>query len=200
MNINDFVFIKDNALSEELCDSLVKDFTICEQNKLTTEGLSRHGIDYNIKRSTDLNLFQHSDIHKKYTSKIAEIFNKILSEEYLVNLPYNDKFTANTELFYGRTYYELINLQKYSKLSGHYNAWHVETGDFDMSKKLFTFLVYLNDIEKGGQTEFLYSNFKIQPKKGKLIIFPSSFPYVYRENIPLSNDKYILNAWLSYTP
>ena len=200
MNINDFVFIKDNALSNELCDSLIQDFTLCDTNNLTTEGLSGRGVDHSTKRSTDLNLFQYSDLNEKYTSKIAEIFNKVLSEEYLINLPHNDKFAANTELFYGRTYYECLNLQKYDKLSGHYNSWHIETGNFDMSKRLFVFLVYLNDVEKGGQTELLYSGLKVQPKKGRLLIFPSTFPYVHKGHVPLSDDKYILTTWLSFDP
>ena len=200
MNINDFVFIKDNAFSDEFCDNLVKDFESYDKNNQTIEGQSDRGIDYNTKKSKDLNIFGHSELHNKYTVQVAETFNKYLSGEYLTNLPHNDKFAANTELFYGDTYYEWLNIQKYEKLSGHYNAWHIETGNFDLSKRLFVFLLYLNDVEKGGQTEILYSGQKIQPKKGRLVIWPSTFPYVHKGHIPLSDDKYILTTWLSFRP
>ena len=200
MNINDFVFIKDNAFSDEFCDNLVKDFESYDKNNQTIEGQSDRGIDYNTKKSKDLNIFGHSELHSKYTVQVAETFNKYLSGEYLTNLPHNDKFAANTELFYGDTYYECLNIQKYEKLSGHYNAWHIETGNFDLSKRLFVFLLYLNDVEKGGQTEILYSGQKIQPKKGRLVIWPSTFPYVHKGHIPLSDDKYILTTWLSFRP
>ena len=200
MNINDFVFVKDNTFSDELCDNLIKDFESYDQNNLTVEGRSGKGVDYNTKRSKDLNLFSYPELHDKYTVQIAETFNKCLSEEYLINLPHNDQFAANKELFYGATHYECLNIQKYEKLNGHYNAWHIETGDFGLSKRLFVFLLYLNDVKKGGQTEMLYSGEKIQPKKGRLVIWPSTVPYVHKGHMPLSDDKYILTTWLSFNP
>ena len=78
MNINDFVFIKDNALSDKLCDNLVKDFESYNQNNLTIEGHTGKGIDYNTKRSKDLNLFSYPELHNKYTVEIVKAFNKCL--------------------------------------------------------------------------------------------------------------------------
>lgn len=199
MNINDFVFVKDNAFSDEFCDGLIQDFEKYNSQNLTSEGRSGLGVDYNVKRSMDINLFSYNELNEKYSAQIGEKFNHYLSNEYLVNLPFNDKFDSSKELFYGNTYYECFNVQKYDKLKGHYNAWHIETGTLDFSKRLFVFLLYLNDVDQGGQTEIFYSGHKIQPKKGRLVIWPSTFPYVHKGHMPISDDKYILTTWLSYS-
>ena len=52
---------------------------------------------------------------------------------------------------------------------------------------------YLNDVEIGGETDFI--NFKIKPTTGKLVIFPSTWTYPHCANIPISNDKYIITGW-----
>jgi hypothetical protein len=51
----------------------------------------------------------------------------------------------------------------------------------------------LNDVQDGGETIFM--NCKIKPKKGRLLIFPSTWTYIHGGNIPISNDKYILTGW-----
>ena len=38
-------------------------------------------------------------------------------------------------------------------------------------------------------------NCKIKPKKGRLLIFPSTWTYIHGGNTPISNDKYIVTGW-----
>jgi hypothetical protein len=59
-------------------------------------------------------------------------------------------------------------------------------------------MVYLNDVEEGGETEFLYQGLKIKPEKGTLVVWPSSYTHVHRGNPPYSNDKYIITGWGQY--
>ncbi len=69
-----------------------------------------------------------------------------------------------------------------------------------MSRRIFVFLLYLNNVEEGGETEFLYAGVKTKPKKGTLVIHPAGFPYFHKGNMPISDDKHILISWLSYSP
>jgi hypothetical protein len=81
---------------------------------------------------------------------------------------------------------------------GGYHVWHFEASSFDSSRRLGVYILYLNDIEEGGETEFLYLNQRIKPKKGRLVIFPSGYVFTHRGNPPLSGEKYIMTGWLEY--
>ena len=55
-------------------------------------------------------------------------------------------------------------------------------------------MIYLNDIEEGGETEFLYQQKKIKPRRGMGAIWPGSFTHLHRGNPPMST-KYTLTGW-----
>ena len=65
-----------------------------------------------------------------------------------------------------------------------------------MSRYL-VFILYLNDVEEGGETSFLFKEegeddfFKVKPKAGTLVMHPASWPYIHKGHMPISNDKYI---------
>ena len=58
-------------------------------------------------------------------------------------------------------------------------------------------MVYLNDVEEGGETEFLYQQLKIKPSKGRVVIWPGSFTHLHRGNPPMST-KYIATGWFAF--
>ena len=64
--------------------------------------------------------------------------------------------------------------------------------------RLFVIQVYLNDVEEGGETEFLVQSKRVAPKKGRVVIFPTTYTHYHSGNPPLSGDKYILNMWAQY--
>ena len=59
-------------------------------------------------------------------------------------------------------------------------------------------LVYLNDVEEGGETEFLYQSRRIKPKQGTMVICPASFTHTHRGNPPLKGNKYMINGWIEF--
>lgn len=82
-----------------------------------------------------------------------------------------------------------------------YHVWHIEHGNKgEDSRRVLSWLVYLNDIEEGGETELLHQSVRIKPKMGRIVIFPAGFPYVHRGNPPLKDNKYILTSWILVTP
>ena len=58
-------------------------------------------------------------------------------------------------------------------------------------------MLYLNDIDEGGETEFLYQHKRVPPKAGTIVIWPTGFSHTHRGNPPLSNTKYIVTGWLN---
>jgi len=92
--------------------------------------------------------------------------------------------------------YTSLKIQKTLPTEG-YHVWHIEhqRGFYNEARAL-VFTIYLNDVEEGGETEFLHFSKRVKPKTGRIVIWPASFPYVHRGNPPLSGEKYILTSWM----
>ena len=61
-------------------------------------------------------------------------------------------------------------------------------------------MIYLNDVEEGGETAFFHQNIKVKPEKGKMVIFPPYFTHMHKGMRPISNDKYICNCYFGVNP
>jgi hypothetical protein len=59
-------------------------------------------------------------------------------------------------------------------------------------------ILYLNTVDDGGETEFLYQSKRIAPVQGRLILSPTGYTHIHRGNPPLSQPKYILTTWVEY--
>lgn len=57
-------------------------------------------------------------------------------------------------------------------------------------------LLYLNDVEDGGETEFVNFDIKVKPKAGRLVIFPSNYAYRHAARLPKSGYKYVAVFWM----
>ena len=55
-----------------------------------------------------------------------------------------------------------------------------------MKQSFVTYFVLLNDVEEGGEIEFA-QGFKILPKKGTVVIFPTQWFFSYVQHIPKSD-------------
>jgi hypothetical protein len=62
--------------------------------------------------------------------------------------------------------------------------------------RILAFILYLNDVEEGGETEFITLNRLVKPETGKVLCFPCNFMFPHKGNIPISNDKYIVTAFV----
>ena len=83
--------------------------------------------------------------------------------------------------------------QKTSPMQGYHN-FHCEDVTYNTSGRTLTWMVYLNDVKGGGETEWLYQQRRISPEKGTVVLWPGSFTHLHRGNPPLS-DKYIATGW-----
>jgi hypothetical protein len=105
-----------------------------------------------------------------------------------------------------QTIYRLddVNLQKYTKGTGGYHHWHSEHYPHPVDKeqrslhRVLLWLIYLNNVEQGGETEFFFQQAKVKASKGSLVLAPCGFTHTHRGCIPQSSDKYVLASWVMY--
>ena len=77
-----------------------------------------------------------------------------------------------------------------------YHDWHSVSNNIACANRTLVWSVYFNDLEGSGETEFLYQKQKINPKAGRVLIFPGSFTHLHRGNPPYK-AKYIATGWLA---
>jgi hypothetical protein len=64
-------------------------------------------------------------------------------------------------------------------------------------RREFSALIYLNNVDDGGETVFTNFNVSISPKSGTLVMFPANYAYMHEASTPKSNDKYSISIWYS---
>lgn len=190
INIENYIYVNKNSISTELCNDIITRFDN-DDNKCI--GKTRLGVDTDYKNTTDLYLNRDD--------KQWDRLNILLSKELDYNIDaykkhMNNIFKCNFDFLSDKHSYSCMQIQKYKKNEGVYKIHH----DFvtDSSKKecrKLAFIWYLNNVENGGETEFLLQ-YRITPEAGKLVIFPACWTFPHAGLIPLSNDKYIITGWV----
>jgi predicted 2-oxoglutarate/Fe(II)-dependent dioxygenase YbiX len=79
-------------------------------------------------------------------------------------------------------------------VSGNYYMPHSDTG-LNRNDRYFTVVCYLNEDFEGGETSFPQLNYRVAPRPGKTVIFPST--YMHCAEPIASGEKYILVSWLT---
>ena len=190
VNINNFIGVYDGYITEEECKKAIKLF---EQQNTFEKTMNRQSYEKaSVLYKQDQQLFMnHENItvwHEDLKVMIAN-FDMAL-KEYLNR--------TDIQEFHPQFHYTTMKIQKTLPKEG-YHIWHTEWGPgmgYEGLQRALVYSIYLNDVEEGGETEFLHFSQRVQPKTGRIVIWPAAFPYVHRGNPPLSGEKYMLTSWL----
>jgi len=190
---DNFVGIYDGYFSNEYCNSLIKYFEWCSTNnksfgRIDKESVKKdQSIVLNPQGVIDI-MFTPENIQSSVTefnSTFWDVCYKDYSETYSVLADY-DRHTIFT-----------YKIQRTDPAGG-YHVWHSEDGGVCHSRRIGVYILYLNDVEEGGETEFLYQSMRVKPKQGTLLIWPAAFTHTHRGNPPLSNPKYSVTGWTEF--
>lgn len=194
---NSIMLIHD-VLSKEDCDGIINQIPEVE------EYYKQHYANTDLILKTQVNEATRQDrlYDGLFTLKLLELkgngtlVNKIgfiLSEALNV---YADRYPIIKETFMAQNVdFGQIKLQKTEKGMG-FHSWHFE--DLAERTRFLVWTIFLNDVEEGGETEFLYQGVRIPARQGCLCVFPSDFTHTHRGNPPISNEKWILTGWYTY--
>jgi len=176
----------DNFLNDNECDELIE------------------LVDKNLRPST-VSDEEDTNLTSDYrTSKTADLF-------YFNNpiyLKIDKKIQALTELspFQGET----MQSQKYEigqYYKEHWDFYFGRKNEFKvycewMGQRTWTTMVYLNDVEEGGETYFKFLNLKIKPKKGLLLAWNNlyanglpNYKTLHEALPPTKGTKYVITKW-----
>jgi hypothetical protein len=189
---NDFIGIYPNAFSKEFCQNVIQYFEDMESGGFT---FNRQEFESASKMKKDDEAIFLSEFEQiKLTSKpMAKEFHKVFWEDCYRQ--YAENYSILNSCAHHNIYE--IKLQK-TQIGGGFHDWHAEAMDRSTSSRLLVWTVYLNDVQEGGETEFLYQHKRVKPEAGTCLIWPAAFTHTHRGNPPISNEKYILTGWVDF--
>ena len=170
-DITDFIGVFPNAVEPDFCDYL------CQYVDQASQVAPRNFTHVKDKQIC-LDAFSPDEAKGLMEYVNGCLFYYINEFSYLTNFSYISA---------------LVLLQKTEPTQG-YHMFHGENINWNVSDRTLAWMVYLNDVEEGGETEWLYQQRKIKPTKGTVCIWPGSFTHLHRGNPPMS-EKYIATGW-----
>ena len=203
--IEDFVGVFPNALSDQWCDSVIKLFEI---------RTALHGMGGTFGRNTpnvsDVALSIGTETNVDCYDKHRQDLSARLSwgNAHSLMTEFDNAFWQNAYPEYVLRYPVLkilgahrvgsIKVQKTLPHQG-YHVFHCENDSNEHGNRLLFIIVYLNDVHDGGETEFLFQGKRVPPRKGTLLLAPAGFTHTHRGNPPLKQEKYILTTWVEFS-
>ena len=183
--INDFISIHDDIFSEDVCKEYIDriEHYIHTGLMIKEEYDERHMRDHytiNFNNDHTYNLLSGDNLSIHFLPLIEEPVKQYIKKFSV--LERESLLVYDTKI-------------KKIPIGGGFHNWHYENSGLQTSARKLVIQLYLNTIEEGGETEFLYLNKRIKAQQGRLIIFPAAFTHTHRGNPPIGQDKYIVSTW-----
>lgn len=180
-----FIYVEDNTLSKKFCKDVIAKFENDDRKSPAMVGGTKYNnfrVDPEVKLSTDLSFSRYSD-WKKEDERFFRSINKSF-EQYKKQLP--------KDLFHSDLMDTGYQIQRTNP--GEFYIFHNDYQPY--SSRCITFIWYLNTVKHDGYTEFIDGT-RVQPKAGRLLMFPATWTYIHRGYPPKDEVKYICTGWIS---
>jgi hypothetical protein len=195
-----YVYEIRNNLSNEMCESIINKFK--EEEEFQEEGFTIGGLNPGVKKTKEIYISHSCDrskfwkeIDKKLSTKLTQSLNEYA--EFLIKNAISDVLIEAITNDYWKLNDTGYQIQEYKKNEGFYQ-WHTDgipgNCNDNINQRMIAFIWYLNTVDVGGET--MFSNGKIKAEKGKLLLFPTTWTYMHRGNMPISDNKYIITGWI----
>lgn len=183
MQLADLVRVYPDRLPLQQCEKLIDGFEAHAADQVIRQG------DGNAPWFTELNLTQcWPEGHELAFGAILPVFEA-----------YSRDIQINTVQWPAELAFEELRMKRYWSDGHDEFPEHVDVGDHASARRFVAAMLYLNDVEEGGATEFPIWGQQIQPRAGTVLVFPPLWPWLHAGRPPASSVKYILSTYLHYT-
>lgn len=189
----DFIRVYDKVVNKEFCRGLIDYFEWSKQNQKTWNREDSGLIKKDEALKLNPRTFYEITFVEEHLGNYIKDFNDVFWNE-CYNSYVND-FDVIRDL--GTHNIFTYKIQKTLPSEG-YHVWHCESDSRLRSSRVLAYILFLNDVPLGGETEFLYQRKRVDPVEGRLVVFPAAFTHTHRGNPPLKGSKYILTGWVEF--
>lgn len=182
-SLDDLFLKKPNALSPEFCKHLITKFELDSESQEI--GVTGNGYRPKQKITTDIWLLQN----EKWENELLQLLGIMNTavEEYL------NQIGEQIRLRIPNLEYASIIFARYPADGGHFN-WHFDGDTAEYPNRIMQCIVYLNDVSVGGETVYPVFGQTIKPEEGKIIIAPTSYPFIHKSSACVGEVKYAIIA------
>jgi len=189
-----FIYTNNNVLPPDLCDAFIRAF---ENSNLISKGVTcgKDGIvlDESVKISTCIGITPQLENDSSWKPLLQELY-RILDDE---KKKYTHKYIGCQYIGkLGRAYHG-CEIVKYNPNEGFF-TYHCERGSPRNKTRVLAWMIYLNDIQDKGGTEFYYQDHIEKAERGKIVIWPSDWMHIHRGEVSPSEQKFILTGWFVF--
>ncbi len=183
-DLGEHIILFDNYFSNEFCEDCIAIFDDAEASGLVVG-----------RNNSGLSIKDQALIHTQIPASSLPLAKHLVD---IINYDIIPEFLKKYDI---ASQYDCINvggakMQKTLPTEG-YHVWHMEhSNQMDSYRSICAWALFLNDVEEGGELEFLYQSKRIKPKKGDFVLWPAGYTHHHRGNPPLQGVKYIYTGWL----
>ncbi len=186
-DLRHFIRYYDGAAPAPLCDRAIARFEAAPQCHIGPRGRplgqrdAERQFNWVQMNTSDLPAFTEIDAH--VVQHLNEHVGRYVADTGYTLFPYG---------------FEEFLIKRYREASADQFPPHVDISSRNSMHRMLAILLYLNDVDAGGETAFMKLDVKVQPRKGRLLMFPPTWMYPHAGLPPRSGTKYILGTYLIY--
>jgi 2-oxoglutarate-Fe(II)-dependent oxygenase superfamily protein len=175
----------DDALPREFCEQMVRSFNNLARFHVRNGRGYRQGLEDSSWTELDVTPLTDAGFHGFFMHQIDQYLARYNSElELTIPIPPTSKYAE-------------LRMKRYAangeeKFQPHFDSIN------QVANRYLVFLWYLNDVDDGGETEFVDLGVKVQARTGRLLIFPPYWMYQHAGLVPRSSDKYIVSTYMLF--
>tara|TARA_A100001037_G_scaffold296506_1_gene317095 strand:- start:79 stop:1272 length:1194 start_codon:yes stop_codon:yes gene_type:complete len=184
-NLDEYIQVYDNILTEEECDKILAEYEDCSDWYQAKVG---DGVEKNHVRNCEIVHISTSDIVNKNYDRRKEIDNIVFTKAGVAAQKYIEEFpmcTISTDSGY--------DLLRYH--SGGFYTIH--TDNYAKSPRTVAMSLMLSDDYEGGEFAFFNRDTILKPSKGSAVVFPANFMYPHEIMPILSGTRYSIITWFT---
>lgn len=188
VNAADCIFHVKGLLPQDLCRRIIEGYErdLGRHPGYTVGSRGEKRAHDDVKVSTDLEIQHggiwtalHEELHRSVTSAVLTIAAQFPSLQV-----WPLRCTG-------------YKIQHYRQNSGHFK-WHFDALGPGAWERQLAMVIYLNSVERGGETCFHRQNLKVRPVAGDAVIFPTFWTHMHCGETPESGDKYVVSSFVTF--
>jgi len=192
IDLGNCIHLYRNSFSKELCreiwDFFHENISIARPGQTIT-GINKAKTTLDIL--SDTFLYSHKEVEPAFIDLSVKVYESLKDpiNQYIQNYDW----IANCPNIIDTGYI----FQLYEQGVGEYRE-HIDGCSWvgNSEHRIMGVVVYINDVEQGGETYFRYQNISVKPEAGSVLLFPAFWSHPHQSNIPISGKKLIVSSFV----